>query len=330
MKKVNWGILSTASIGKKQLIPAIERSFNAEAAAIASRGDKARQAAAELGIKKAYTSYEQLLEDPDIDAVYIPLPNSLHKQWVVEAAKHGKHVLCEKPASLNEAELQEMLAACHEHGVKFMEAFMYQFHPQHEKVRDLIRQGEIGEVSMLRASFSFLLQDDPENIRLSNELGGGSIYDVGCYCLHSIREILQEEPIQVYAHAKHNAAHVDTTVAGTLSFASGVEAVFDCSFDQLPVNRYEVVGSTGKIEVQNAYRPDKNPDGAGLLRITNSDGETVEMRIEGDQYKLQVEHFSEAVLQDKPLLYTEEKMLNNIRTIDACYKSITTGEAVRL
>ncbi len=330
MKKVNWGILSTASIGKKQLIPAIERSINAEAAAIASRGDKAKRAAEELGINKSYTSYGQLLDDPEIDAVYIPLPNSLHKQWVIEAAKHGKHVLCEKPAALNETELQEMLAVCKDHGVKFMEAFMYQFHPLHEKVRDLIREGEIGEISLIRASFSFLLQNDPQNIRLNKELGGGAIYDVGCYCLHSIREILQEEPTQVYAHAKQNTAHVDTTVAGTLSFASGVEAVFDCSFDQLPVNGYEVVGSTGKIEVQNAYRPDKNSDGAGLLRVTKSDGETVEMRVEGDQYKLQVEHFSEAVLEDKALLYTEEKMLNNIRTIDACYKSIATGKAVRM
>ncbi|WP_324777886.1 Gfo/Idh/MocA family protein [Virgibacillus senegalensis] len=327
---MNWGVLSTAGIGRQQLIPAIKRSINGRVSAIASRGDKAKQIAAELDIGRAYTSYEELLADPDIQAVYIPLPNSLHKQWVMEAAKHGKHILCEKPAALNENELQEMLDTCKTHGVRFMEAFMYQFHPQHQKVRDLITQGEIGEVSLIRASFSFLLQDDPENIRLNKQLGGGAIYDVGCYCLHSIREILQEEPIRAYAHARHNAAHVDTTVAGTLSFASGVEATFDCSFDQFPVNRYEVIGSTGKIEVLNAYRPDKNLDGAGLLRISKSNGETHEMHIEGDQYKLQVEHFAEAVLENKPLFYTEEKMLNNIRAIDACYKSIETGEAVRL
>ncbi|SDK03043.1 Gfo/Idh/MocA family protein [Sediminibacillus albus] len=331
MEKVKWGILSTAGIGQKQVIPAIGRAANAEAIAIASRGDKAKEAAVRHNIAKAYTSYQELLQDPEIDAVYIPLPNSLHKQWVIEAARHGKHVLCEKPAALNVEELQEMIEACSRHGVKFMEAFMYQFHPLHEKVRELIDAKEIGELSLVRASFSFLLEKDAENIRLNNALGGGSVYDVGCYCLHSIRTVLGEEPVQIHAHAKwDDHLNVDTTVAGTMSFASGIEAGFDCSFDQFPENKYELVGSAGKIEVINAYRPDKNPDGEGLIRLTKAGGELIEKRIPGDQYRSQVEHFSKSILEDTPLYYSDEKMLLNMKVIDACYQSIHTGKVVRI
>ncbi|WP_077624743.1 Gfo/Idh/MocA family protein [Sediminibacillus massiliensis] len=328
MDKLRWGILSTADIGRQQVIPAIKRSKNGEVTAMASRSQESKQVADELDIPKFYDSYQALLEDPDIDAVYIPLPNSLHKQWVLEAARQKKHILCEKPAALNGEELDEMLAACEENGVRFMEAFMYQFHPQHQRVKELVQNKEIGDISLIRSSFSFVL-DDSSNIRMIKDLGGGAMYDVGCYCLHSIRHILEEEPESVYASGKlHDQSGVDTNVAGVLAFSGGVKGIFDCSFQAAPQNYYEVIGTTGSIEVQNAYRPDLNENGEGLLRIKRSNGETEEVAIEGDQYKLQVEHFAEAVLTNQPLSYDKEKMLSHTRIMDAVFTSIDTGEPV--
>lgn len=165
MKALQWGVLSTAKIGQTQMIPAIQRSKNGEVAAIASSSERAAEIAESLSIKKIYDSYEDLLADPDIDAIYIPLPNHLHKKWVIEAAKHRKHILCEKPAALTADDTEEMVNVCHNQGVTFMEAFMYQFHSQHERVRKIIASGEIGEVKLIKGSFSFLLEDRSGNIR---------------------------------------------------------------------------------------------------------------------------------------------------------------------
>ena len=329
MKQLNWGILSTAKIGQTQIIPAIQRSVNGKVVAIASRGEKAKKVAEELDIPTAYTSYEQLLEDPNIDAVYIPLPNSLHKQWVMEAAKHGKHVLCEKPAALNYSELKEMIDTCKKHNVKFMEAFMYQFHPQHEKVKEIIASGKIGDVSYMTASFSFLLGDE-NNIRLDGDLGGGSLYDVGSYTVHSICNILDDQPTHVYANARiHEKCNVDTTVAGVLSFQNGIQTSFDCSFDLTFRQSYQVIGSKGIIEVMAPYRPDVTVNGDGEIRI-HLDGETEKIRVSGDQYKLQVEHFAGAIIENKEPSYSSEKMLNNMKVLDAALQSIEQRTPINL
>ncbi|MBM7570269.1 Gfo/Idh/MocA family protein [Aquibacillus albus] len=330
MRKVKWGVLSTANIGLEQVIPAIERSNNCEVVAIASRGEKAKQTAEELGITTAYTSYEGLLQDPEIEAVYIPLPNSMHKEWVIKAAEHGKHILCEKPAALNLSELEEMLAACEQHGVTFMEAFMYQFHPQHEKVKALIQDGEIGEVASMRASFSFVLNDG-ENIRLIPELGGGSMYDVGCYTIHVIRNILDEEPVNVYASSKiHPQFNVETNTAGVLTFANGVQATFDSSFEAMSRQTYQVVGSKGKIDVNGAFRPDTLEGGAGIIQLTKENGEVEEFAVEGDQYKLQVEHFAQCVIENKQPSYSKEKIRNQMKVFDASLQSMNNGSNVAL
>ncbi|BDG36090.1 hypothetical protein PcaKH15_19960 [Parageobacillus caldoxylosilyticus] len=174
-RKVRWGIVSTVAIAKDVMIPAIHRADYAEVVAIASESGRADQVAQELGIPKAYDSYEKLLDDRDVDAVYIPLPNSMHAEWTIKAAKKKKHVLCEKPAALCEEDVRRMIEACEENGVLFMEAFMYQFHPQHERVKQRLASGEIGEVKYMRSHFSFYLQDRETNIRMNVELGGGEL-----------------------------------------------------------------------------------------------------------------------------------------------------------
>ena len=328
MSKVKWGILSTANIGQTQVIPAINRSKLGEAIAIASLSGRAQEAADKLGIPKVYESYEALLSDEEIDAVYIPLPNHLHAKWVMEAAKAGKHVLVEKPASLTAHEMEEMLDVCNRHGVIFMEAFMYQFHAQHKRVRDILKTGEIGEVKYMYASHSFFL-DDEENIRLSPEKGGGALYDVGCYNIHAFRHILQAEPKEVRVYSNmNNSYHLDMTTTGHLWVANGVQAMFDCSFEMKTRDEYRVVGTKGEIICQHAYRPDRKDHKGTLVIKTNE--ETRKEIISCDQYLMQVEHFAECVIEGKQPQYTGTDTLQNMKVIDACYESIRTNQTVTL
>ncbi|MCH1627986.1 Gfo/Idh/MocA family protein [Ferdinandcohnia quinoae] len=315
MARINFGILSTANIARKALIPAIERSYNAQVLGVASGSGKAESFAAELNIPKFYNTYEDLLDDPEIDAVYIPLPNQLHKKWTIEAAKRGKHVLCEKPAALSVEEIKEMVAVCRENNVVFMEAFMYHFHPQHKRVKEIITNGEIGDVNLIKSTFSFPLEMDSNNIRLNPELGGGVVYDVGCYCIHATRMITGEEPVKVSAFSlNHPGTNVDTTVCGLLSFESGILASFDCSFEQQLVEQYEVIGTKGSIFVKHAFRPDR--EGAcGLIKVTSEAGEREEIA-EGDQYALQVEHFAECILNGAHPVYGGEETIKNMQVIE--------------
>ncbi|WP_033012541.1 Gfo/Idh/MocA family protein [Geobacillus kaustophilus] len=329
-RKVRFGIMSTAAIAKYVMIPAIRRTDHAEVVAIVSESRKASEAARELGIPKAYDHYGQLLDDPDIDAVYIPLPNSLHAEWTIKAAKKKKHVLCEKPAALCEEDVRRMIEACEENGVLFMEAFMYQFHPQHERVKQLLAAGEIGDIKYMRTHFSFYLQDRATNIRMNPELGGGSLFDVGCYCVHSARHILDVEPIELFVQS-HFDPHrsVDLTTNGWMRMENGILAQFTCSFDMFPQNKYEVVGTKGKIVVSRAYRPDVD-GGEGRITIVTADGSEREETVSGDQYALQIEHFSRAILDGTPLLYSPERMIQQARALDACRTSMKTGAIVRL
>ncbi|KKK38058.1 oxidoreductase [Mesobacillus campisalis] len=329
MAKVRWGILSTAKIAQKELIPAILRAENAEVAAIASGSGKAAEAARSFNIPKAYESYEELLQDPDIDAVYIPLPNSLHKKWTIEAANHGKHVLCEKPASLTAAETKEMADFCDEKNVKFMEAFMYQFHPQHDRVREIIQSGEIGEVKHMRASFSFYLGQREGSIKTDPEKGGGSLYDVGCYGIHAIRNVLQSEPSEVDVKAEIDPDYgVDLSAFGYMKMQNGVHAYFDSSFDMAHRAEYEVIGTKGQIKVPRAFRPDHFEGGEGLLIIQSESG-TREEKIYGDIYKLEVEHISQVIVEGGKPSYTAENAILNMRVIEACYESMKSGKTIK-
>ncbi|ASK62191.1 oxidoreductase [Virgibacillus phasianinus] len=330
MTNVQWGILSTAGIAQKQLIPAFQRAANAEVTAIASSSGlkKAEAVADKFSIEKAYNSYEKLLDDPEIDAVYIPLPNHLHKEWTVKAAKKGKHILSEKPATVNAAELEEIKLACEEHRVSYMEAFMYHFHPQHDRVREIIDLGEIGDVSYMRAAHSFPMKDPESNVRMKYQAGGGSLYDLGCYAIHAIRNVLRQEPESVQVQAiKDNG--VDTDAYAYLTFPDGVHATFDSSFNLTDRNEYEVVGTEGRILVPRAFRPDKN-GGDGLI-IVEKQGVSRTETVNTDQYRDQVEHISEAILKGENHLHNDfENTLGNMRVIDACVESMETGGLVKL
>lgn len=333
MKKIRWGVLSTAKIAQTQLIPAIMSSRNAEVAGIASKNSEAaKQIAAAFRIPKVYESYEALLQDPDIDAVYIPLPNHLHKEWTLQAARHGKHVLCEKPAALTAEEATDMVTYCQEKNVKFMEAFMYQFHPQHERVREIISTGEIGEIKLMKSSFSFYLEERRANIRMDKTMGGGSLYDVGSYTLHAIRQILQAEPAEVFAQADiDSATGVDLSARGFLKLNNGVNAIFDCSLDMVRRNEYEIIGTKGTIKATYGFRPDMLNGGVGVIVVHKGDVTREEKIKSGaNPYVLEVEHFSDAILQHEQPLQTGHSTIQNMRVIDACFESIKTGKTVKL
>ncbi|MGG3470054.1 Gfo/Idh/MocA family oxidoreductase [Neobacillus pocheonensis] len=329
MKRVQWGVISTADIAQTQVIPAILRSDYGELAAIASRGDKAKDIADRFSIPYYYDSYKKLLMNEEIEAVYIPLPNHLHKQWVIEAAMHGKHVLVEKPAALTAEETKEMVDCCRENNVKFMEAFMYQFHPQHTRVREIISSGEIGEIKFMRAGFSYFLNDRESNIRMNQEMGGGSIYDIGCYCIHAIRSITGSEPVRVEAFAELDPqTGIDRSAIVYMKLENGVNSVFDCSFDMSFRQEYEIVGTKGRITVPAAYRPDVAGN-VGRIYIQSDQGNRSEC-VNGDQYKMQINRFSQAILQGNQPSYSAENTLQNMRVIDSCYQSIESRTVVTL
>ncbi|WP_270180137.1 Gfo/Idh/MocA family protein [Alkalihalobacillus sp. CinArs1] len=325
---IRFGIMGTSNIARKALIPAMKSAKNVQVVSVASGSGKAKAFAEEMEIERYHDSYEEMLDDETIDAVYIPLPNTLHKKWTIEAAKKGKHVLCEKPAAITAQDAEEMVRACEENGVTFMEAFMYQFHPQHDKVRDVIASGEIGDVKHMRSTFSFYLGDRPENIRLNRELGGGSIWDVGCYCIHSSRHILGSEPTRVFVEGNVSEnVGVDLSANGILTFPNGVSASFDCSFERQMNNVYEVFGTKGSIKVPFAYRPDA-PNAEGVIEVTNSEGETRFEPIDGDQYTLMVEHFAECAMDRKRPFYSGELTVNNLKVIEASYESLEQNRPI--
>ncbi len=295
MRKIKWGILSTADIAQTQLIPAIQRAANAEVTAIASRGAKVHDVAKAFTIPHAYESYEELLADPEVEVIYIPLPNDMHKEWSIKAAKAGKHVLCEKPAVLSEDDLEEIIDVFAEEKKGFMEAFMYQFHPQHQRVKEIITSGEIGEVKLFKSSHSFYFENRLGNIRMDASKGGGALWDVGCYSFHALLSLIEEKVTDVLFTALTDPkSGVDVTTCGTIKFENDVMAVIDCSFEMAGRNEYEIIGTKGTIKVKTAFRPDAYSGDAQIVVTTGATERTE--HIQGDIYKLEVEYFSHNVL----------------------------------
>ena len=330
-QKLRWGILSTAKIGLKTVIPAIQQSRNGVVTAIASRnGQSAQEAARSLGIPRAFGSYQALLESTEIDAVYIPLPNSMHKEWTIRAAAHGKHILCEKPFALNVVQVDEMIAAARQYRVILMEAFMYRFHPQIAKVKELITQGAIGAPQIIRSAFGFRLED-LSNIRLNRELGGGSLMDVGCYCVNVSRLIAGAEPIEVQANAVFgDQSHVEEQLVGILRFPNDLFAHFDSSFRTDYREWVQVQGSAGRLELERPFRSHA-VGGEGKIVLHHKD-DTSETLSTGpvNQYQLMAEQFAEAVLDGQLLQFSPELDRGNMRVIEALYESARTGRKIQL
>jgi len=318
-RKLRWGVLSTANIGRKAVNPAIQASRNGELRAIASRDESTSQDFAdECRIPVAHASYADLLDDETIDAVYIPLPNSLHHEWSIKVMEAGKHVLCEKPLGLTERECLEMCDAAEANNVQFMEAFMYRFHPRTEKVLQLIQDGAVGDVKMIQSVFTFRLTQ-LDNIRLNTQLGGGALMDVGCYCVNISRTAAGREPVEVQAVATRSHSGVDEMMAGTLRFSDDLLASFQCGLNTRRREAYEIGGSEGYLRVADAFVPGNRDV---VIEQLGQDNAPIIHKIKGlDQYQCMVEHFADCVLQGKNPRYPAEEAALNMRVIEALYAS---------
>lgn len=322
MPEVRWGVLSTARIGRNAVTPAIQKSHNGRVQAVASRSmENARAYASELDIPRAHGSYEALLADSEIDVVYVPLPNALHKEWVVRAAEAGKHVLCEKPLALDPIECSEMQAAADANGVKLMEAFMYRFHPRSRDAFEIAASDRLGKVRSIRSAFSFKLRA-ADDIRRDPELGGGSLMDVGCYCVNVTRSLLGREPEAVQAFARIGPSGVDEELFATLRFEGGVHAQFHCA---LSLPRHEevlVIGDRARLVWPRSFLPGEDP--VELQIETSEEVETI--RHDGvDEYQLMVEHFADCVLEDRTPRYSAAEAGANMAVIRALYASAEQG-----
>ncbi|MBY0144250.1 Gfo/Idh/MocA family protein [Neobacillus niacini] len=331
MKKILWGIIGCAGIAKHSVIPGIQKSETGEVAAIASRGlDKAKQTAEELNIPTAYGSYEELLADPTIEVVYIPLPNHMHKEWVIRAAEAGKHVLCEKPLALTAQEAQEMVAACEKAGVAFAEAFMYRYHPRYNVIHDIIQSGEIGEIRGIHGTFTFNNAKDKNNIRYKQDWGGGSLYDVGVYPISAARMLLNEEPQAATVHALLSEEHdyVDMMASGILEFNKGVALTFDCGMWAAFRNTLEVLGTDGRIEVPSAFVV--NQDERDNFFVHTKDGRREVEVPHLNQYALQADAIGRSIRNGEPLPFPASDAVLNMKVLDACLTSARERRRVEI
>ena len=328
--KLHWGILGCAGIAERALIPAIREARNAELAGIAARDpERAADWARRFGIGRAYPGYAELVADPWIDAVYIPLANHLHAEWTVRAARAGKHVLCEKPLALNEAEVRAMFAAAEEAKVVLMEAFMYRFHPLFERTLELVRTGAVGEVRTVRSAFSFMNTHGPEDYRWDPAAGGGALYDLGCYPISAVRTIVGREPDTVLARARlHLSRDIDSATSMLLEFNGGPHALLDCAFDVPFLSWLEISGSEGRLSLDRAYSAKSFDVRIGITR--GAETEAIDIPA-SNAYTRMVEHFGRAVAGAEPLRYGKDDAIGTARVIDAAFASARTvdGEAVK-
>jgi len=318
------GVLSTARINRS-ILAAAEETEAVEVVAVASRDGALAQAfAGEHGIQRSHGSYEALLEDADVDAVYIPLPNGLHHEWTMHALAAGKHVLCEKPYSRHPEEVEEAFDAAGERGLVLMEAFMYRHHAQTQIFTEIVRGGELGALRSIRASFTFQV-DDPSDVRLDPKLDGGSLMDVGCYCVSGAR-LLAGEPVRANGEQVVGETGVDLSFFGALRFADDVVAQFGCSFVAPRFQRLEVVGEGGSLRVESPWRPDWEGD-----MVLEREGRVRKVdRPVGSPFVPELENFAQAVAGEAAPLLGREDALGQARTIDALYRAAESGEAVSL
>ena len=322
---VRWGVLSTAKIGIDKVIPATAAAERCEVVAIASRDlGRARAAASELGIPRAFGSYEDLLADPDVDAVYNPLPNHLHAEWTIAAARSGKHVLCEKPLATTSADAERMIQACEAEGVLLMEAFMYRLHPTWEAVTSLVASGRIGELKTVQSWFSYF-NDDPGDIRNLVETGGGALYDIGCYCVNLSRMLFGAEPERVGGSVLRDPVMgIDVLTSGILDFGD-VVATFTCSTRAEPDQRVHIYGTEGRISLEIPFNIP--PDRPTRVSLTAGGDPPVRPETEvftfdpANEYTIQAERFAAAVLDGGRVPIPPSDAVGNLRVIEELFRS---------
>jgi predicted dehydrogenase len=326
--KVRWGILSVAAIGLKKVIPAMQRCQEAEIVAIASRdAGRAAEAARSLGIPKAYGTYEELLQDPDVEVIYNPLPNHMHVEWTLRAAEAGKHVLCEKPLTMTVEEARQLLAVRDRTGVKIGEAFMVRTHPQWLRAKELVESGVIGDLRSIMSFFSYSNRD-PQNIRNILAYGGGGLMDIGCYTIFTSRFIFGEEPRRVAAIMEFDPdMHTDRLTSAILDYPSG-QAIFTCSTQLVPYQRVQIFGTKGRIEIEIPFNapPDRPTrlwvdDGRDLF----GSGIRAEQFDTCDQYTVQGDAFSRAVFGEAAIPVPLETALGNMKAIEAVARAASSG-----
>lgn len=327
--KVRWGVLSTAHFALTKAVPAMLKSEWSEVVAIASRDkSRAEEAARALGIPKAYGTYEELLADSEIEAIYNPLPNHLHVPWSIKAAQAGKHVLCEKPLSMNVAEAQELIAARDRAGVKIGEAFMVRTHPQWLRTRELIRSDRIGELRSIVGVFSYFNRD-ASNIRNIIETGGGALMDIGCYPITTSRFIFGDEPSRVLGIIERDPEmKTDRLTSAILDFPPG-QAVFTCSTQLVPYQRMHFLGTKGRIEIEIPFNAPKDRP----CRIFIDDGGNIfgeDIKTESlptcDQYTIQADVFSRGIRENSEVPVPLEDAIKNMAVIEAVFRSAESGQ----
>jgi predicted dehydrogenase len=320
MKKVKWGILSTAKIGREKVIPAIQKGSYCEVVAIASRDiERAKETAKNLQIRKVYGSYEGLLTDREIDAIYIPLPNHLHVEWAIKGLEAGKHVLCEKPIGLSSSEAEKLLQISEKYPqLKVMEAFMYRFHPQWIYAKDLLDNNRIGELKTIQSFFSYY-NADPNNIRNKVEVGGGGMMDIGCYSVSLSRFLFDEEPKSVVAMLEQDPVMgTDRITSGMMNFSKG-SSTFTCSTQLMPYQHVNILGTSGRIEIEIPFNPLPTHKTKILLHTISGIEEIVFDEI--DQYTVQADSFAKAILEYTPVPFNIKDGINNMKVIEAILSS---------
>lgn len=325
--KLNWGVLGAAKIAVEKVIPAMAGSEQYQVLGIASRSlEKAQAAAKRLDIPKAYDSYEALIEDPDIHIVYIPLPNHLHVEYTLKCLEAGKHVLCEKPIALTTADVERLIAARDKADVLVGEAFMVRTHPQWVKTRELVQQGFLGSMRLIQGCFSYF-NNNPNNIRNIEAYGGGALWDIGCYPVHTTRFVLGEEPLRVVALLEKDPQFGTDTLTSVMMQFPSCHAQFSVSTQMVPYQRMHFMGDKKELEIQIPFNAPKDRE----CRIRINSGDMFQEKLDEllfpliDQYRIQADAFTKAVVEKTPSPVPLEDSLANTRVLDALFKSAETG-----
>ncbi|HCS65488.1 MAG TPA: NAD-binding protein [Cellvibrio sp.] len=330
MKKLRWGVLSTAKIGREKVIPALQKSTHNQVLAICSRDTQsARRVADELHIERAYGTYEELLADPDIDAIYNPLPNHLHVEWSIKALQAGKHVLCEKPLGLNSADAQRLVDAARAHPqLKVMEAFMYRFHPQWQLAKQLVDEGRIGKLHAVHSHFSYNNRE-PDNIRNKAEWGGGALLDVGCYSISLSRWLFNEEPTQVLGQiTPMPGEEVDCITSGIMEFSAG-SASFTAATKIEPVQYVEAIGDEGSLYLERPFYNDST-DPVQRVRITRNRVQEVIEVPDDNHYSAMGDAFALSIFNNSAVPTSLDDAIANMRAIDAIFESAAKRQWIKL